>query len=83
MALNPFYMKRQAMRQQPLKDHSPAILVHLFSSNINFNDVYLQQDIIPRPSIVSVHTCSLSFHFTSVPIDIGKSVVSPLELVNA
>ena len=44
---------RQPWRQQP---HKP-ILVRLFSSNINFKGVYLQQDIITRPSIVSVHTC--------------------------
>ena len=73
------------MRQQPLKDHSLlAILVRLFSSNINFNGVYLQQDIITRPSIVSVHNC----HFSTILISFHKSsyckgVVSPLELVNA
>ena len=39
---------RQPWRQQP---HKP-ILVRLFSSNINFKGVYLQQDIITRPSIV-------------------------------
>ena len=54
---------RQPWRQQP---HKP-ILVRLFSSNINFKGVYLQQDIITRPSIVSVHTCLfftilISFH---------------------
>ena len=63
VALNPFNTKRQAMRQQP---HKP-ILVCLFSSNINFKGVYLQQDIITRPSIVSVHTglfftILISFH---------------------
>ena len=61
VVLNPFNTKRQAMRQQP-------ILEHLFSSNINFKGVYLQQDIITRPSIVSVHTC----HFSTILISFHK-----------
>ena len=64
MALNPFNTKRQALRQQPLQ----PILVRLFSSNINFKGVYLQQDIITRPSIVSVHTC----HFSIILISFHK-----------
>ena len=56
-------LRQTTWRQQP---HKP-ILVRLFSSNINFKGVYLQQDIITRPSIVSVHTCLfftilISFH---------------------
>ena len=74
----PFYTKRQAMRQQPLKRSQPAILVRLFSSNINFNGVYLRQDIIMRPSIAI--SLLFLFHFTRVPIDMGKGVVSPLEV---
>ena len=70
---------RQPWRQQP---HKP-ILVHLFSSNINFKSVYLQQDIITRPSIVSVQTCLfftilISFHKIS-----WQGIASLLELVNA
>ena len=70
---------RQPWRQQP---HKP-IHVRLFSSNKNFKGVYLQQDIITRPSIVSVHTCLsllFSFHFTR---SLGRGVASSLELVNA
>ena len=72
-------MKRQAMRQQPGK----PILVRLFSSNINFKGVYLQQDIISRPSIVSTFSLLFSFHFTRSLIDMGRGIASSPELVNA
>ena len=55
MRLNPFNTKRQVMRQPWRQQPHKPILVRLFSSNINFKGVYLQQDIITRPSIVSVH----------------------------
>ena len=72
-------MKRQAMRQQPRK----PILVHLFSSNINFKGIYLQQDTITRPSIVASFSLLFSFLFTRSLIDMGRGVASLLELVNA
>ena len=78
-------MKRQVMRQPWRQQPHKPILVRLFSSNINFKGIYLQQDIITCPSIVSVHTCLfftilISFHFTR---SLGRGVASSLELVNA
>ena len=92
-------MKRQVMRQPWRQQPHKPILVRLFSSNINFKGIYLQQDIITRPFIVSCTYLPFLYysHFISQDLilafsllfsfhftrSLGRGIASLLELVNA